>query len=154
MQQSGRLWGLDALKAIAICMVVPLHTGLFHPDFIASPGVQTFVQFAFRLLCEGVPIFFFVNGFLLFRKPGLDMEKHIRRTKKVAILLVVWTVLLIVAGMLKRREPMSLGGVVQAFVQTKIGAPDTGVLWYLQTLIALYLLYPLFKIAWDSGRGG
>ena len=80
--RSARIWGLDALKALAICMVVPLHTGLFNIDIIDNPSVQTYLQFAIRIACEGVPIFFFVNGFLLLSDKPFDERKHCRRLKK------------------------------------------------------------------------
>lgn len=73
----GRIWGLDTLKAIAICMVVPLHTGPFHADFIQAPTASNFLQCTVRLMSEGVPLFFFVNGFLLLGASPFDAKKHL-----------------------------------------------------------------------------
>lgn len=146
----GRIWGLDALKAIAICMVIPLHTGLFRPDFIQGPTASNFIQYMLRIACEGVPLFFFVNGFLLLGPSPFDVEKHVRRIKKVLLLLMVWSLLLIVSQAAINRSPLTASGVVGLFLGTRSGSLYTGPLWFLQVLLGLYLLYPFIKAVFDG----
>ncbi|NLQ13726.1 acyltransferase [Olsenella sp. KGMB02461] len=148
--RSARIWGLDALKALAICMVVPLHTGLFNIDIIDNPSVQTYLQFAIRIACEGVPIFFFVNGFLLLSDKPFDERKHCRRLKKVIVLLIVWSLILIISQALVTGSPLTLNTVVQWMLETGPGSQFTGVLWFLQTLAALYIITPLIYVALNN----
>ncbi len=121
-----RIWGLDALKAIAICIVIPLHTGLFRPDFIQNPTVSNFLQYMLRIACESVPLFFFVNGFLLLGPVPFNLEKHIRRVKKTLLLLVVWSLVLIVSQAAIDRSPLTLGDVIELVLGTKSGSQYTG----------------------------
>lgn len=73
---------IDLLKVIAILMVLPLHTGLFVTDFIKMSSIGTYIQYAIRLVCEGVPLFILVNGFLLINK-NFDLKKHVRKILKI-----------------------------------------------------------------------
>ena len=59
---------IDYLKAIAIFMVLTLHTGLWHENFIVLKSNISFVEYIFRLISEGVPIFILVNGFSYYQK--------------------------------------------------------------------------------------
>lgn len=42
-------------------MVIALHSKFFYTDFITSPKVTTYLQYALRIISEGVVIFIFVN---------------------------------------------------------------------------------------------
>lgn len=53
-----RIDGLDVLKALGICMVLSLHVPLWDPDFITNPNIVHILQYAARIVSEGVPIFF------------------------------------------------------------------------------------------------
>lgn len=52
-----RIDGLDVLKALGICMVLSLHVPLCDPDFITSSNIVHILQYAARIVSEGVPIF-------------------------------------------------------------------------------------------------
>lgn len=52
-----RIDGLDVLKALGIFMVLSLHVPLCDPDFITSPNIVHILQYAARIVSEGVPIF-------------------------------------------------------------------------------------------------
>lgn len=145
-----RIWGLDVLKAIAICMVIPLHTGLFHPDFIHTPTISNFLQYMARLASEGVPLFFFVNGFLLLGPAAFDLKKHLYRIKKVLFLLLIWSILLVLSQVLIQQSSLTLSGVLRFVLGTRIGSQYTGVLWFLQALLGLYILFPFVKSVFDS----
>ncbi|GEM_PF-2863927 len=49
-RQGERLFGLDIIKAIAILVVVALHSDLCQIDFIGQPSIARFAQYALRLL--------------------------------------------------------------------------------------------------------
>lgn len=61
-----RFHNLDLLKVIAMVMVVSLHAGTWHVNFLENPSPSVVLQYGARLLSEGVPIFVMVNGYLLF----------------------------------------------------------------------------------------
>lgn len=141
---------LDLLKAIAMLMVVSLHIPVWCPDFITGSYLTALPQYALRLVMEGVPIFVMVNGFLMFNKRELILEKHLKRMGKLALLLVVWSLLMVVGGMLVVGEQMSLHSIVVYFLQTEVNSRYTGVLWFLQSLLALYFVMPVVKKVYDT----
>ena len=52
-----RIDGLDVSPALRICMVLSLHVPLCDPDIITSPNIVQILQYAARIVSEGVPIF-------------------------------------------------------------------------------------------------
>ena len=60
----GRLFGLDMRKAVAILMVIALHTPLVQPDFLLSNWPEStairIFQYCLRVNCEPVPFFVFI----------------------------------------------------------------------------------------------
>ena len=53
-QTQKRIDGLDIMKAFAIMMVITLHIPLWHMDFITYPSGFVSLQYAMRLIAEGV----------------------------------------------------------------------------------------------------
>ena len=141
---------LDLLKAIAMLMVVILHVGLFHGNFIAHPKIGTYIQYAFRLLSEGVPLFVVVNGYLLLHREGNDYKKIFRKIKKIAIIFCGWALFMILIKMVIWHHPLPFNEIVITFLKTDISNKYNGVLWFLQNLIALYFLVPLIKLIRDQ----
>ena len=80
---------IDFLKAIAIFLVITLHTGLWQPNFLVNRHSSNMIQFFFRIISEGVPVFVMINGFLLLPK-DFDMGKHLKKMKKIFILIIFW----------------------------------------------------------------
>lgn len=150
-----RLDNLDLLKTVGILMVLSLHVPLWKYDFIDTPSVSRGLQYAMRLLCEGVPLFLTVNGFLLFRKDRFELRPHLKKTLRLFVLTLVWGVILAVAGLCldRRGDQLTLRVVLDIVFKTRVGAKYTGVLWYLQNLIAVYLVFPvLWKVFRDNPR--
>ena len=94
-----RYANIDLLKAIAILMVIALHAGLFNTAFITSSGISisSIIQFIFRMVAEGVPIFIFVNGFLLINKEKFDLKLHLKKTLKIFLVLICWSAILTIS---------------------------------------------------------
>lgn len=143
--------GIDVFKAIAIIMVVTLHLGFWNGDFIAVPMLKTYLQYCFRLIAEGVPLFVFVNGYLLLSRNTYSIKKHYIKTAKFFLLLILWSILLVIAGnaLSLAPEALSFTMIARYVLQTQVGAQYTGVLWFLQNLIAVYLVYPALKALFD-----
>ena len=96
---------LDLLKVIGILLVVTLHVPLWSFDFIAEPSVSHVLQYAMRLLSEGVPIFLMVNGYLLLGKQTFDFRKHLRKMVHLFLLFLLWSLILITVGQLCSNRP-------------------------------------------------
>ncbi len=71
-------------------MVISLHVPLWEPDFMSSYDASHVIQYFFRLISEGVPVFVSVNGFLLLKKNSLDIQKHLKKMCRILALLVLW----------------------------------------------------------------
>lgn len=142
---------IDLLKVIAILMVVPLHTGLFVTNFIKANSVGTYVQYAIRLICEGVPLFILINGFLLINKQ-FDLKKHMRKILKIFLLIAIWSTIFICLKDLIEGKAFSIKSFITNFLNTNISSKKTGELWFLQNLIMLYILFPIIKVLHDSNK--
>lgn len=145
-----RFDNLDLLKTLAMLMVVSLHIPVWYPDFITDGYVTALPQYALRLAMEGVPLFVMVNGFLLFNKKEIVLQTHFKKIGKLALLLVIWSFLLIIGGLLTAGREISCSMLWTYFLQTKVDSTYTGVLWFLQNLIALYFVMPILKKVYDN----
>lgn len=145
-----RLHNLDFLKALAMLMVVSLHANTWHVQLGSLDDIGAIVQYGCRLFSEGVPLFIMINGFLLFRKKDIDFSAHVKKTLKVLALLVIWSFILAVAGVLTHGGSLAPARIASLMVDTCLGSEYTGVLWYLQALFAVYIVFPFLKLAFDS----
>ena len=76
-----RIEYLDIVKVIAIFLVVFCHFVLLSESIPSN---------LFMSACwSGVPMFFMVNGALLFTRP-LNLKKHIYKTLTIYLVLVIW----------------------------------------------------------------
>ena len=83
-----RDFSLDLMKALAIFMVCETHSLHLNESWIDNFwGITT---------CMGVPLFFMVNGALLFQKQ-LDIRKHYRKVFRTWCLCMVWKAISVAA---------------------------------------------------------
>ena len=133
--------GIDLMKTIAILMVISLHVPVWNEWFSVDEFTRlNLIQYLIRVFCEGVPIFVMVNGYLIIGKQT-DLITHIKKTIKIIILLVIWAIILILVLSFGVEQQTALS-VLKYLLSTQNGSSYTGTLWYLQSLIALYFLYP------------
>lgn len=135
---------LDILKAIAVFLVVFCHFVLLSPTIPAN---------IFMSACwMAVPVFFMVNGALLFARP-LHLKKHFRKTAGMYAVLVVWKLIyLLTVGPLTGAQTagMTAGGVFNyLFLFGELPGIINGHLWFIEALLAVYLFFPVFRIAFD-----
>ena len=150
LQNTKRLDNLDLMKTIAILAVITLHTGLWEFSFGNKGFLLTdIVQYSFRILSQGVPIFLMVNGFLLFRKKDLVIKKHYLKTLKLFFLFLFWTGFLYLLSEISHGNisSVSISGIVKAIITAN---SSNAVTWYLQNLIAVYLVFPMLKLIYDK----
>lgn len=144
--QMKRIDGLDIIKAVAILMVISLHVPLWNPNFMEYHTFATVLQYADRLISGGgVPLFMAVNGFLLLKRETVDLKKHFLKVKKCLGLLVFWGFVLSSFGLLMvpQGNVWNINNILSGVLQTQVGSEYTGVLWFMQYLIAVYLIYPI-----------
>ena len=151
--QKRRYDNLDLLKAVAILLVITLHLPLWRTDFITDPRLSIVIQFAFRIVSEGVPFFVTINGFLLLQKDTLDLKQHFNKCLKLFYLMIIWAIILTVAGtaLTGSINDITLVYLLHNIFDIRVGAPLTGVLWFLQNLLGVYLVFPvLWKVYKDD----
>ena len=143
-----RIEYLDIVKVIAIFLVVFCHFVLL---------AQTVPANLLMSACwSGVPMFFLVNGALLFTRP-LRLKKHISKTLAIYLVLVVWRLIYLFPVGAVSRVPLSGFGKNQIFLYLfafgNLDGIGIGHLWFIEALLAVYLLFPLFRICFSHPLG-
>lgn len=143
-----RIQYLDLLKAIAIFLVVFCHFVLLSETVAAN---------LFMSACwMAVPIFFMVNGALLFSRP-LDFKKHLKKTLSVYLVLSVWKLvylLVIPPATGANLNGVGVGTVLNyLFLFGEIPEIVNGHLWFIEALLAVYLIFPALRVAYACRSG-
>lgn len=143
-----RDFSLDLMKALAIFMVCETHSLHLNESWIDNFwGITT---------CMGVPLFFMVNGALLFQKQ-LDIRKHYRKVFRTWCLCMVWKAISVAAvTLLWGGQPFANGRA--PFINYLLGynsleGYELGHFWFLYALIGVYTVFPLLRICMDSKEG-
>jgi surface polysaccharide O-acyltransferase-like enzyme len=143
-----RVFYYDLLKTIAIFLVCLYHFGTLNINFNENLNfLFYFNYFIYSLSSIGVPVFFMVNGALLFNKE-FAIKKHLNKTLTVFVLTIVWGVLTLLFTCWAYNDHYSAREFVEALVYLKQGRNNH--LWYLKAIIYIYLLFPLIKALFDK----
>lgn len=146
-----RYANLDLLKGIAMLLVITLHLPLWRTDYYETSNVSRMIQYAFRLLSEGVPIFLMINGMLIIPRKHLDLKEHYKKTFRIFLVMLAWEVIYTVSYILVTGcEKLNYKVVVNAVLTTAVGSKYTGLFWFLQGLIALYIIYPVIRLVYQT----
>jgi surface polysaccharide O-acyltransferase-like enzyme len=137
------------MKVLAIFMVITLHNGTWHTDFVGTGNWVNLLQFSIRLVCEPVPIFMLINGFLMFHSK-FDSKKHLQRIVNTVLIILCWSVIFDIFFTAMEGKPITIYGIVTSVLNTYIGNTHTGVLWFLQKLVVVYLVFPVLKYLYDT----
>lgn len=148
MTSKKRFIGLDYLKIIAILMVIALHVPVFSINFIQTGKPFNLIQYALRLLTEGVPLFLIVNGFLLFRKNIIDYKALAKKTCYYFFLYLLFGSLTIL--IMNTDQSLSFNNFMISLLIISSGQPYVGSLWFIQSLVATYLMFPVFHYIYKS----
>lgn len=143
-----RIQYLDIVKTIAIFLVVFCHFVLLGPTVPAN---------LFMVACwAGVPLFFMVNGTLLFTRP-LHLERHVRKTAGVYLILAAWKLIYLLALSAVNGVEISefrAGKIIMyLFCFQELDGIINGHLWFIEALLAVYIVFPLFRICFDHEKG-
>lgn len=151
MSSTKRIYSLDLMKVLAIWFVVILHSGVWKPNYQAG-NFKYLIEYTGRSISEGVPIFLFVNGFLLLQKKDLNLKKHYKKTIKLSALMVIWAFLIYIMCHLINGDLGNIGfhQMLDDILRLNIKSPYIGPLWFLQDLIGIYLVFPVIKYLYDD----
>ncbi len=144
---------IDLLKFLAMLFVIVYHGTTVSVDFVEEKGVWQYVHYIMRpLLSVCAPVFFLVNGYLLFNRP-LDLKKHVFKTVKLIILTVIWR-LITVASLLILVPEERCGYTFQEFGREVLKADQGYIshLWFMGALVCIYICFPLLKSTFDKNR--
>lgn len=142
---------IDILKTISIIMVILLHTLEWNINFLENNALRTYLNFFVRIMCEGVPIFIVINGFLIINKQ-FYLEKFLKKILRIFLILLIWSAIYVVIIMSIKGENIYFKEIIKNIATTNIANYYTGVLWFLQDLIILYLFFPILKIVHDNNK--
>lgn len=140
-----RILYLDFLRCLAIIFVIILHSimaALENPAFYQHPSwylcmlVEPFDR-------TGVPLFFMISGFLLLSSPKTEnlWEFYSRNIPKLVIPLTAWSLIYYVAEVCYRQHPIDLYDFLSRFLNQGV----TYHMWFVYTLLGIYLLCPFLK---------
>lgn len=145
-----RIYYLDFLRSYAIIMVILVHS---ISEYIVIPALYGSISWYVNLFLNafartGVPIFLMISGALLLSS---DSTKNIgvfykRSIKRIVLPLVVWNVIYFFFQAATGTREFKLWELFYAIINQGTEYH----LWYLYTLLGIYLLAPFLKILVDN----
>lgn len=145
-----RLAHIDLLETIAMLWVVLYHGTLYPHRFLETNGIVDHLLYGFRgIMSTCVPLFFFVNGYLLFGRE-LNLKKHIRKMIRLVLITGIWGVVSLLLLQVIRGEYLTPMEMLKTLWSWKTGWINH--LWYMGALICIYVVFPLLKQAFDTNK--
>lgn len=131
-----RVLYFDLLRILACFMIVAMHAPLTGCE---SDGI--FLSSLSYLTASGIGLFFMISGALL-----LSVKENMRlfvkkRFTKIAIPTIIWTIFYLCCNVWLKDDPLTL----RAVLSIPFSAQGNPVLWFIYTLLGLYLLAPIIS---------
>lgn len=133
-----RLYYLDAIRIIACIMVVFMHAPIPHPE-LRSSAIMGFTTY-FTHPCIG--LFFMVSGALLLPVKSKATTFLKKRASRILSPLIVWSLFYILIDHVY--DGLSIEKCLQEITYIPF-VPVMSVLWFLYTIIGLYLFAPIIS---------
>lgn len=133
--------GIDLVKTIACYLVVALHT-----IRVEVSGVN-FVIFAFAVVA--IPLFFMVNGYLMFRKEQIPLKYVGKKVIRILSVCFCWEALHGMAYFLYYRQ---FRNVFESFVLDFFQKGLFFHFWFMGALIILYICMPFLRRLYDHSQ--
>jgi surface polysaccharide O-acyltransferase-like enzyme len=151
LNKSVKYDGLDLMKALAIYFVLIYHFPIMEVDFIGTGKTGAYSNFfIFSIFSTCVPIFFFINGALLFNKSGLSLKAHVSKILKTVILVIIWGFITMISLSLIYGESISVSGIIKDIYTLKTGWVNH--LWFLEALVVIYIFFPMLFLAFKTKK--
>lgn len=145
---------INWLRVLACIMVVCLHS--LPAVEIPEPGGRIFFQLVYAFTRPCVPLFLMITGFLLLRKQRSDIEAisfYKKRIPRVLSPLIIWGIVYAVLSYVLNKT--TINDLIYELSLLPVRYPQEigGILWYLYTLIGLYLFIPFLSYrSWSDIR--
>lgn len=131
-----RVIGLDILRIMACILIVIMHSPI--PNENAN---GLFLSSLSYISAAGIGLFFMISGALLLPL-NLDVKNFLKkRFTKVAFPAIIWSIIYLCANILMLDKPVG----VNELLSIPFSAQGTPVLWFIYTLLGLYLLAPILS---------
>lgn len=142
----GRVLELDLIRVLACFMVIMMHSPM--PVESHNPSLQSLVAVGTSYLCSPcIGLFFMVSGALLLPK-ALNVKHFLRkRLHKVLFPTLLATLFYLIISHVESETSKDL---IRELLSIPFSAQGTGILWFMYTLIGLYLLAPIMGTWLDS----
>lgn len=147
METRKRYNSLDLIKCIGIYMVCFYHFNTLNFNFLEGNMVTYFYYFIKGIFSICVALFFMVNGALMLNKE-LDLSKHIKKVIRLVILTYIWGVIQLIVYIPIKGDNYTIGSFINSLLSWQQGRINS--LWFLQTLVCIYILFPLIKCVYDN----
>lgn len=151
MNNRQRIIWIDVIKTIAMFFVILYHGELYSYNIQAEGAnwIHYLRYFLRTFLSTCVPLFFFVNGYLLFNKK-LKLSKHIVKMVKFVIQTLSWGIITMILLTFIKGENIGFIEILSGAWNLKQGW--TNHLWYLFTLVYIHIFFPLLKNVYDNNK--
>lgn len=141
---------IDMLKFLAIMFVLFYHGNIQPINFESNPSFRTYFNYyIMAIFSTGVPLFFLVNGYLLFNK-SLHMRRHCEKIVKYIGITLIWAVITVCVLMPIKGEWLSFVDFCRVIWEWRQGWINH--LWFMGALVGIYLFFPLLKIVFDYNK--
>ena len=141
-----REYSFDVLRVIAMIMVIIIHvSNVYCRNFELLGNDQYIVSLIFNTVSRvSVPIFFMISGALLLDR-SFNKTKYFSRFIRFVLVIVVWDIIYLVWEYFYLG--ISYDKLYMLFIE-----PYRAHLWFLYTIIILYIIQPLLKMILDKSN--
>ena len=134
-----RLIYLDVIRIVACCMIILMHSP--HPD----AGSIGYIVAPLSFITEsGIGLFFMVSGSLLLFNQDTPIPFIKKRLSKVVFPTLFWSFFYLCVRLIQGNLPIK--DILGSVLAIPFSAQGNGVLWFMYTLICLYLLTPILSV--------
>ena len=142
MAERKHIYYFDWLRVVAMLGVIAVHSVGY--VYKLEIGVEwSLVNLVLSFVYTSVPLFMMMSGYLtLSDERSADVPSLIKkRIPKILMPLIGWTAVSITVNCLLSHK-LNFGGIVES-VRDALSSPAWDHLWYLYTLLALYIIAPI-----------
>lgn len=139
-----REYTFDVLRVIAMIMVIIIHVSNLYSRYYGLISNSSYlISLIFNTISRiSVPIFFMISGALLLDRK-FNKDKYLKRVFRFLIVIIVWDIIYLIW------EYLFFGTTYSKFY-TLLFQPFRSHLWFLYTIIALYIVQPILKYLLDK----
>ena len=148
-KEKTRVFYLDIIRVFSIVMVFVLHCicDYYNNSQNAGKALWTVLSFVQELTRTGVPLFFMISGYLLLSRPIDNVaEFYKKRFMKVFIPFIIYDVLYYFCYTYQNGAEYSVIG----FLRELVNNGSAYHLWFIYTILFLYILIPFMKMIIDK----